>query len=315
MPCRRPRPSPRRSPGPGWRSSTSAGTGRSTRRRSSTTRSAWTSSTKRRDEGVPGMTVVPLDHAAAPPSSDSMNSVLGKVRPILEAFTADDDTLSLADLVRRTGVAKATVHRLAQELVVWGLLERAGCDYRLGLRLFEIGQRVHRQRILREVAQPYMEDLLLATRETIHFAIHDGLDVVYLEKILPHRGLSEESRVAGRLPLYCTATGKAILAFSPKSLAGEVIGNGLKPFTRYTITSPARLLCQLERVREQGVATEAEEIRLGYLSMAVPVFARGGSLAGALSITAPTYRFDANTHMGALRTAGLGISRALRAAL
>ncbi|MEU0838967.1 IclR family transcriptional regulator [Streptomyces sp. NPDC005962] len=261
------------------------------------------------------MTVVPLDHAAAPPSGDPMNSVLGKVRPILEAFTADDDTLSLADLVRRTGVAKATVHRLAQELVVWGLLERAGCDYRLGLRLFEIGQRVRRQRILREVAQPYMEDLLLATRETIHFAIHDGLDVVYLEKILPHRGLSEESRVAGRLPLYCTATGKAILAFSPKSLAGEVIGNGLKPFTRYTITSPARLLSQLERVREQGIATEAEEIRLGYLSMAVPVFARGGSLAGALSITAPTYRFDAGAHAGALRTAGLGISRALRAAL
>ncbi|MFI0816344.1 IclR family transcriptional regulator [Streptomyces sp. NPDC021098] len=260
------------------------------------------------------MTVVPLDHAA-PQSPDSMNSVLGKVRPILEAFTADDSTLSLADLVRRTGVAKATVHRLAQELVVWGLLERDGCDYRLGLRLFEIGQRVHRQRILREVAQPYMEDLLLATRETIHFAIHDGLDVVYLEKILPHRGLSEESRVAGRLPLYCTATGKAILAFSPKPLTREVIGNGLKPFTRYTITSPARLLCQLERVREQGIATEAEEIRLGYLSMAVPVFARAGSLAGALSITAPTYRFDAAAHAGALRTAGLGISRALRAAL
>src|SRR5215204_6353302 len=79
-------------------------------------------------------------------NSDPMNSVLGKVRPILEAFTADDSTLSLAELVRRTGVAKATVHRLAQELVVWGLLERAGCDYRLGLRLFEMGQRVHRQR-------------------------------------------------------------------------------------------------------------------------------------------------------------------------
>ncbi|MGW3291957.1 IclR family transcriptional regulator, partial [Streptomyces sp. NPDC001002] len=171
------------------------------------------------------MTVVPIARAAAysspPPvagaatpvsaSADSMNSVLGKVRPILEAFTVDDESLSLADLVRRTGVAKATVHRLCQELVVWGLLERAGCDYRLGLRLFEIGQRVHRQRILREVAQPYMEDLLLATQETIHFAIHDGLDVVYLEKILPHRGLSEQSRVAGRLPLYCTATGKAIL--------------------------------------------------------------------------------------------------------
>ncbi|MDV7219440.1 IclR family transcriptional regulator [Streptomyces prunicolor] len=273
------------------------------------------------------MTVVPIARAAAysPPlpvtgasasaSPDSMNSVLGKVRPILEAFTVDDESLSLADLVRRTGVAKATVHRLCQELVVWGLLERAGCDYRLGLRLFEIGQRVHRQRILREVAQPYMEDLLLATQETIHFAIHDGLDVVYLEKILPHRGLSEESRVAGRLPLYCTATGKAILAFSPATLFGEVVRNGLKPFTRHTITSPGRLRGQVERIREEGLATEAEEVRLGYMSMAVPVFGRQNTLAGALSITAPTYRVDAAAHASALRTAGLGIGRALRSAL
>lgn len=272
------------------------------------------------------MTVIPIDHAVSPAASadapaspspfpDPMNSVLGKVRPILEAFTVDDSSLSLADLVRRTGVAKATVHRLCQELVVWGLLERAGCNYRLGLRLFEIGQRVHRQRILREVAQPYMEDLLLATQETIHFAIHDGLDVVYLEKILPHRGLSEESRVAGRLPLYCTATGKAILAFSRPSLFGEVVRNGLKPFTRRTITSPGLLRGQLERIREQGIATEAEEIRLGYMSMAVPVFGLQETPAGALSITAPTYRVDAAAHASALRAAGLGIGRSLRAAL
>ncbi len=272
------------------------------------------------------MTVTSLDGTAVQPvgsaipradpsldqNPDPMNSVLGKVRPILEAFTAEDNTLSLAELVRRTGVAKATVHRLAQELVVWGLLERAGCDYRLGLRLFEIGQRVHRQRILREVAQPYMEDLLLATQETIHFAIHDSLDVVYLEKILPHRGLNEESRVAGRLPLYCTATGKAILAYSPGTLFAEVVRNGLKPFTRHTVTSPGRLRTQLERIRAEGIAIEAEEIRLGYTSMAVPVFGSQSSLVGALSITAPTYRMDPSGHASALRAAALGISRSLR---
>lgn len=258
---------------------------------------------------VPRGSAVPRAEAPGP---DPMNSVMGKVRPILEAFTAEDDALSLAELVRRTGVAKATVHRLAQQLVVWGLLERSGCDYRLGLRLFEIGQRVHRQRILREVAQPYMEDLLLATQETIHFAIHDSLDVVYLEKIYPHRGLSEESRVAGRLPLYCTATGKAILAYSPGSLFAEVVRNGMKPLTRHTVTSPGRLRAQLERIRAEGVATEAEEIRLGYTSMAVPVFNRHSTLVGALSVTAPTYRMDLSGHAMALRAAALGITRSLR---
>jgi DNA-binding IclR family transcriptional regulator len=263
-------------------------------------------------EPVPAVPRGSLIPRAEIPGPDPMNSVLGKVRPILEAFNAEDDALSLAELVRRTGVAKATVHRLAQELVVWGLLERSGCDYRLGLRLFEIGQRVHRQRILREVAQPYMEDLLLATQETIHFAIHDSLDVVYLEKIFPHRGLSEESRVAGRLPLYCTATGKAILAFSPASLFAEVVRNGMKPLTRHTVTSPGRLRAQLERIRADGVASEAEEIRLGYASMAVPVFSPQSTLVGALSITAPTYRMDGPGHAVALRTAALGIARSLR---
>jgi len=166
---------------------------------------------------------------------------------------------------------------------------------------------VHRQRILREVAQPYMEDLLLATQETIHFAIHDSLDVVYLEKILPHRGLNEESRVAGR-----PATGKAILAHSPGRLFVEVVRNGLKPFTRHTVTSPGRLRTQLERIRAEGIAVEAEEVRLGYTSMAVPVFGSQTSLVGALSITAPTYRMDPSGHVSALRAAALGISRSLR---
>lgn len=244
-----------------------------------------------------------------------MNSVLGKVQLILEAFTAGDSTLSLSDLVRRTGVAKATVHRLAQELVAWGVLERAGSDYRLGLRLFEIGQRVHRQRILREAALPYMQDLLLATQETIHFAIHDGLDVLYIEKIIAHRGLNEQSRVAGRLPLYCTATGKVVLAFSPRSLFQEVVNAGLRPLTRHTVTSPARLWNQLQKIRAEHIAIEAEETRLGYLSVAVPVFGRDELLVGALSITAPTYRMDPDRLTGALRTASLGISRTLQSML
>jgi DNA-binding IclR family transcriptional regulator len=219
-----------------------------------------------------------------------MNSVLGKAKLILEAYTAADDVLSLTDLVRRTGVAKATVHRLAQELLTWGVLERVDSGYRLGLRLFEIGQRVPRQRILREAALPYMEDLLMATQETIHVAVHDG-----------------------RLPLYCTATGKVILAFSPPSLFLEVVRAGLTPLTRHTITSPALLADQLERVRSQQLATEHEETRLGYASMAVPVYGGSGVLVAAVSITAPTARINVPRLSGLLRAAGVGITRTLRA--
>jgi DNA-binding IclR family transcriptional regulator len=242
-----------------------------------------------------------------------MNSVLGKVRLILDAFSTDRDELALSDLVRRSGVPKATVHRLAHELIAWGLLERSGTRYRLGLRLFEMGQLVPRQRILREAALPYMEDLLIATQETVHFAVHDGLDVLYIEKIIGHRGLNKQSRVAGRLPLYCTATGKAILAFSPDTLLAEVIAQGLRPVTRHTTVSAAVLRKQIVRIRDEHVAIECEETRLGYMSVAVPVFGSSSVLAGALSVTAPTVRMNVTRFSGALRTAALGISRTLQA--
>jgi DNA-binding IclR family transcriptional regulator len=258
------------------------------------------------------MTAVAAFFEAGTPDAD-MNSVLGKVRLILDAFTAESDELTLSQLARRSGVAKATVHRLAQELILWGLLERSGTRYRLGLRLFEMGQLVPRQRILRQAALPYMEDLLMATQETVHFAVHDGLDVLYIEKIIGHRGLNKQSRVAGRLPLYCTATGKAILAFSPETLLAEVMAQGLRPVTRHTTVSAAVLRKQVERIRQEHIAVEHEETRLGYMSMAVPVFGSSSVLAGALSITAPTVRMNVSRFSGALRTAGLGISRTLQA--
>jgi DNA-binding IclR family transcriptional regulator len=256
--------------------------------------------------------LIPLQPGADAAAGDP-NSVLGKVRHILESFTADSDELSLAELVRRSGVAKATVHRLAAELVEWGLLERSGTRYRLGLRMFELGQIVPRQRILREAALPYMQDLLAATGETIHFAIREGLCVMYVEKIIGHRGLRQESRVAGRMPLHSTATGKAIMAFSPPSLLEDVIGHGLAPVTRYTITSPGVLRLQVGRIRDEEVAMESEETRLGYMSMAVPVFGRRSALAGAMSVTAPTTRMNAARFSGALRAAAAGVTRTLQA--
>jgi DNA-binding IclR family transcriptional regulator len=244
---------------------------------------------------------------------DSMNSVLGKARLILEAFDTGNAELSLTDLVRRTGVAKASVYRLAQELTTWGVLERSGTRYHLGLRLFELGQLVPRQRILRQAALPFMEDLLMATQETVHFAIREGLDVLYIEKIIGHRGLREESRVAGRLPLHSTATGKVILAYSSAALFDDVVKDGFTALTRHTTMSVALLRKQVDRVRLEGISVEREEVRLGYLSTAVPVFGSRGMLAGALSITGPTSRLNVDRVAGALRTAAAGISRAVAA--
>ncbi|RFS84191.1 IclR family transcriptional regulator [Actinomadura spongiicola] len=238
-------------------------------------------------------------------------SVLGKVQLILEAFGLDDEELGLSELTRRTGLAKASVHRLSQELVRWGLLERRHGKYRLGMRLFEIGQRVPRQRILRDLARPFMEDLLRATGETVHLAVVDGLEVLYLEKVSGHRRVGRPSRVAGRMPLHCTATGKALLAFGPRSLLDEVVAAPLARTTPRTTIAPGLLEQELRRARELGYAVEYEQARIGYMSVAIPLAGATGATVAALSVTGPVAPGRAERFANLLNTAGRGVTKLL----
>ncbi len=238
------------------------------------------------------------------------DSVMGKVKLMLQAF-AEDDELSLAELARRTGLPKSTAFRLCHELVAGGLLERWGASYRLGLWLWEIGQQVPRQRILREAALPFMEDLFVATQETVHLAIRDGLEVLYIEKLVGHRPVAQPSRIAGRLPLHCTATGKIMLAYSSQQLLLQVIADGLTGRTPHTVMTPMALGLQLERIRRDGLAVETEETRAGYSSMAAPVLGARRTVVAALSITMPTPRLNMNRLSSPLRSAAAGLSREL----
>lgn len=246
-------------------------------------------------------------------SDSGANSVLGKVQLILESFGPDDEHLSLTEITRRSGVAKASVHRLAQALLQWGLLERRGSDYWLGMRLFEIGQRVPRQRILRDAARPYMEDLYQATNETIHLAVLDGLEVLYIEKVSGHGEIKKPSRVAGRMPLHCTATGKILLAFGPRRIVNEVLAQPLERVTPYTVVAPGLLLQELAKARELGYAVEREQVREGFTSVAIPLVGATGSAMAALSIAAPAFRADVGKFAGLLNMVGRRIVKSVSA--
>ena len=193
---------------------------------------------------------------------NDLSSVVGKIDCILSAFEPDDVSISLAYLARRTGIAKSTLHRPVGSLVDAGILEREDGQLELGLRLFELGQLVPRQRTLRDAALPFMEDLFEATHETVHLAVLDGIEILYVEKIMGHRRVRSPSRVAGRMPLYSTAVGKAILASSPPELLDRVIEAGLRPRTPYTIVA-AKLLRENVAEVQPPVAFDREESLLG----------------------------------------------------
>ncbi|MEV0168664.1 helix-turn-helix domain-containing protein [Nonomuraea fuscirosea] len=135
-----------------------------------------------------------------------------RIAAILSAFSPGDNLLGATQIARRTSLPRSTVHRLAADLVSCGLLERHGTGIRLGLRLFELGQRVPRRRLLRQAALPYMADLREATGQTVHLAVIEGSDVVYLEILEALDSPNLPSALGGRLPAAATGAGRR---FSP----------------------------------------------------------------------------------------------------
>jgi DNA-binding IclR family transcriptional regulator len=238
-------------------------------------------------------------------------SVLARGLMLLDAFGPAGTELTLTELSSRTGLPKATAYRLVNELVEWGGLERVDGRYRLSMKLFELGQRVPRRRDLREAALPYMEDLYEATHENIHLAVRDGSNTLFLEKVSGHRSMPIISRVGGRLPVHCTATGKVFLALGPPEYFRAVAVGGLVRQTPRTIIMPGILSRELARVVECGYGVNHEESEVGVAAVAAPVFDQRREVIAALSITGNAHRLDLERLAPAVRTAALALSREL----
>ncbi|MEV5848659.1 IclR family transcriptional regulator [Streptomyces sp. NPDC051985] len=243
------------------------------------------------------------------------DSVVGRVFTLLSAFGPEDRTLSLAELSRRTGIAKATAHRLLRQLAEWDVVEISADGVRVGMGLFELGLLASRSVDLRAAAAPFLADLFEATAgETVHLAVADGNDVVYVQKLEGRHGPPMASRVGGRMPAYCTGVGKALLAHAPPERVASVFAGDLVRRTPRTVIAPGLIERELARVRESGIATEHEESTVGITCVASPILGEDGMAVAAVSITGRSTRIDVGRLGPAIRTAALGISRSLRSA-
>jgi DNA-binding IclR family transcriptional regulator len=240
-------------------------------------------------------------------------SVISKVVSLLDAFTADHPELSLGDLSRITGLPVSTTYRLASELVGWGGLERAdgGTGYRIGMRLWELGALAPRGATLRELAQPFMQDLYAATGENVHLAVLDGQEALYIDTVSGRTAVPVRSRRGGRLPLHATGVGKALLAHAPEPLFEDLCSAGLRRHTAHTVTSPGQLRQELAEVRRTGIGYAKDEMSVGSQSAAAPVYDWTGSVVAALAVVQRTGRGDVRRLGVAVRTAAISISRVL----
>ncbi|MFB9727702.1 IclR family transcriptional regulator [Haloechinothrix salitolerans] len=235
-----------------------------------------------------------------------------RLAALLAAFRPGDDALGVSELARRTGLPKTSVHRLSQHLTEHGLLEHDGTALRLGLKLFEIGQLAVRQRGLVDTARPLLADLREATHNTVHLAVLEGVEVVYLDVLRGPDAPRLPSRIGGRFPAHATGVGKAILAFSPDGVVDEVLSGGLPRISRRTITSPALLRRQLAKIRDEGTAYEREESSIGTVCVASPILDAAGHAVAAISVAGSVNRIRTERLAPAVRTTALALSRTLR---
>ena len=230
---------------------------------------------------------------------------------LLAAFGPTDTALGVNELTRRTGIPKATVSRLVKEMEDVGFFERRGVKVGLGLRLFELGERASRRRSVREVALPFLADLREATRQTVHLAILDGTEVVYVEILRGREAPWLPSGVGGRLPAHATGVGKALLAGSSDDVLAAVIATGLPRVGPRTLTTPGPLLRQLKRIRASGIAYEHEESAPGVACVASAIRVDDGPPVAAVSASGWIGKVDIRRVGPAVHTTALSIARAL----
>lgn len=205
--------------------------------------------------------------------------------------------------------APSTAHRLLTSLEASGYVERIGTNFRLGRRLFELGNHIAycRPRGLRDIALPYLADLYERSHQVVHLAVLDGADVLYLEKLFGHRHARMPSHVGGRVPATCCGLGKALLAFGDPATVDDAIAAGLQPRTPYTLANESWLRTELELIRREGVAYDREEVAVGLTCVAAPILKSGRAVA-AVSIAGLSGAFDPTQFASAVRRAAAAIA-------
>jgi DNA-binding IclR family transcriptional regulator len=215
-----------------------------------------------------------------------------KALDLLSAFSFGEPRLSLAELATRTGIPRPTAFRLLTTLEQAGFVSKVSGEYQLGIKCFVLGNVVAGTLDVRETARPHLEALRDLTGETVHLAVLDGWQVLYLERLQsPHPIGFMRSRVGAIVPAYCTGLGKTLLAFKAEDAVVDWLSTqSLKTMTPQTITQPRRLVKELRAIRERGYGLDEQEHEIGVRCIAAPIWNHAREVVGAISIAGPADR-------------------------
>jgi len=220
-----------------------------------------------------------------------MDSTVLKAIDLLEALARAEGSCGVTELAKQLGLTKSNVHRLLKTLESRGFVSRDPEDsrYALALRLWELGSSVIDRLDVKRVAGPHLQQLAERTRETVHLSMLQEGDVVYVDKIDSPEPVRAYSRVGGRAPSYCVATGKALLAYAPEELV-QSVARALFPHTASTIRTEPALRRELDAIRARGFAINNGEWRESVWGLAAPIRQAPGRVVAAVGISGPAER-------------------------
>jgi DNA-binding IclR family transcriptional regulator len=215
---------------------------------------------------------------------------------VLLAFTESDRVLGVSDIARSLGLPKSAVHRILATLLKVGFVERDEPTgrYRLGPRAIDLGMVAMGTADIRAMALPIMQELSRQTSETVTLSMLVGRERVYVSQVEGPNTIRMTVRVGARYPLYAGASGRAILAALPPAERDAYLASTeLAALTEDTITSPAMLLAEVNRVRELGYAHSSGERDPWAAAVAAPLVTSRGRVVGSVSVCGPRQRFGA----------------------
>lgn len=237
------------------------------------------------------------------PSPRTQAKSAGRALDILEELAGEPSGLTFTELLQRLELPKSSLHELLSLLMERSYVigDQETRRYRLGTRVWEVGQAYVQHRHIVEEARPAMDAVVALINETAQLSVLDGMDNVYLAKVDCSHPLRLQTDVGKRFPAYATGLGKVLLAHVPThELAARIREHPLNALTERTITDPDLLAAELARIRTQGFAVDWEEGMEGLRCIAVPIRDHRGVVA-AMSVSIPVVRATPSQMSTALR--------------
>jgi len=222
-----------------------------------------------------------------------MNSTVIKAFEIINYISEKQGEIRLVDITNDLDMNKTTAFRFLETLESLNIIEKKSNTYYLGLSLLQLGNKVITRTLLLEKIIPILERISDDVNETVNFAQLQGDMALYLHKIDSKRSLQFSLGTGDKLPLYCTAMGKAILSALPDEKYENIVQNiEFRKITSNTIDNKNYLYSEIKNIRKQGFSTEVEELEEGLICVSVPVTIKVLNFRGAISISGPAFRIS-----------------------